>query len=407
MKCIRTLVALCLCFSITGLHAQDEEVSTQGYFSFGATMSDYTFQHASKYPATSGVNLGIQVSYWKPLIPHIFFSANLGVDRSDFPAGFLQGDTLGQSGIALHADALIHIKAFARNVAVNPFLTAGAGWGSFAYQQAFYAPLGAGVDIHFIGSSMLILQGQIRQPLSKNITNSFMFYSASVALNMPGSRHKKDKNSRKDAAKEALSSADVNNRNGADSSATKATAKNNAKTPAFNAADTAMAKNSSDSVAQANAQNPAADSDGDGVPDKYDKCPGVKGSADNDGCPFPPTDDADLATMSTDSATYTIYFSYDRSDLAGKDFDVLGRILNMLQSDKTLTLHISGFADTQGTQARNMKISADRANVTLDYFLSYHIPSARILMSYYGSAHPVDLEQQWRNRRVEITVIKH
>ncbi|MGH2564764.1 MAG: OmpA family protein, partial [Ginsengibacter sp.] len=284
------------------------------------------------------------------------------------------------------AEALVHLKAFARSVRINPFITAGIGGGAFGFQQAIYAPLGAGIDLRVNEVSILILQGQMRKVLSPGITGDFMFYSVSYAHDLPGTRTKKYKSHKDDEIKDALSSSDTNNNRDV-----AAASKKNTKT-----VDTSMAKNSL-----------LADSDGDGIPDKDDKCPGIKGSRENMGCPFPPVDGADVVDMSADSVTYCIYFAYDRSELVGYDYSVLNRIMQILQSDKTLTVHISGHADNQGTGLKNMPISADRAKVTVDYFTSYGIAASRITSSYYGSSRPLDNAPQWRNRRAEITIIKH
>jgi OmpA-OmpF porin, OOP family len=397
MSFTRTIAALCLCFCIPASYAQEAPVN-RGIFSFGVSMSDYNFQNHSKYATAPKPSFGVQLTYWKPLVPHLDFSGNLGVALSDLPAGFVKGDSTGQRGLTMHSDALIHLKAFPRDAGINPFITAGVGWGSFGYQQAFYAPVGAGITFRFGSGSLIILQGQIREALAHNLTGTFMFYSASFAHDIPGTRAKKHKSDKEEVVKDALaSSGKKNNRHVTDTSAMNATGKDIA-----NVTD----KDTASATVKV-ATKPLPDFDGDGIPDKDDKCPRVKGSRENDGCPFPPLEGADLVAMSPDSVSYTIYFDYDRSDFIGQDFNVLNRIVKMLQSDKTLTLHISGYADTQGTQARNMKISAERANVTLDYFLSYHIPSARITMFYYGSDQAVDETYQWRNRRVEVTIIKH
>ncbi len=362
MSVTRTLAALYLCFCIPALYAQEAPVNNQGMFSFGATLSDYNFQNHSKYATESKPSFGVQVTYWKPLIPHIDFSGNLGFVLSNFPAGFVKSDSMGQAGVTLHSDALIHFKAFAREARVNPFITVGAGWGSFGYQEAFYAPLGAGVAFRFNTGSIIILQGQMRESLSRNSTGNFMFYSASFAQEIPGTRPKKHKSDKNEPVKDALSSS---------------------------------------------AKSPSPDSDGDGIPDKDDKCPQIKGSRENKGCPFPPIDGADVIAISPDSVTYTIYFDYDRSELVGYDFGVLNGIMQILKADKTLTVHISGYADMQGTPARNIQISAARANVTRDYFLSYNVSASRITSSYYGSGNPIDSVNQWRNRRAEVTIIRH
>ena len=385
MKAVRISATLVLCCFFTTLFAQDEPAGTQGYFSVGVTMSDYSFSSFSKYTFGSHGSYGGQVTWWKPLVPHVDFSADLGFVLSNFPAGFVKNDSIGQAGVTLHADALIHLKAFARDARINPFLTAGAGWGSFAYQQAFYMPLGAGAAVHFGGGALVILQGQMRKALSNGINHDFMFYSAGIALHMPGSRKKKDENpERDDAAKDAIASSQTKTGDGSKSGVAGA----------------------GDSL-RAPVQETDADADGDGIPDKLDKCPGIRGTAENDGCPFRLVPGADLVSMSADSVTYRIFFDFDRSELLNQDFSALNGIREILRSDKTLTINIRGYADMQGTPARNMKISGERADVTRDFFLSYGIPGSRITLSFYGSSQPVDEQQQWRNRRVDVTIFKH
>jgi len=363
MNFTRTLAALGLCFCMPALYAQEAPVD-KGMFSFGVSMSDYNFQNHSKYATASKPSFGVQLTYWKPLGSHIDFSGNLGFVLSNLPAGFVKSDSIGQAAVTLHSDALIHLKAFAPNARVNPFITAGIGWGSFGYQEAFYAPLGAGVAFRFNSGSIIILQGQMRESLSRKATDNFMFYSLSFGHDIAGTRKKKHKSNKDEVVKNALSSADKN-------------------------------------------LGPSPDSDGDGIPDKDDQCPQIKGSKENKGCPFPPIEGADVIAMSADSVTYTIYFGYDRSELVGYDFGVLNRIMQIVKADKTLSIHIGGYADMQGTQARNLQISADRAKVTLDYFLSYNISASRITTSSYGSNNPIDNVKQWRNRRAEVTIIRH
>src|SRR5664279_1123356 len=110
----RILTVLCLCFCTPALYAQDMPVGNQGIFSFGVSMSDYSFQNHSKYATASKPSFGAQVSYWKPLSSHIYFSGNLGFVLANLPAGFVKGDSTGQAGLTLHSDALIHLKAFGR-----------------------------------------------------------------------------------------------------------------------------------------------------------------------------------------------------------------------------------------------------------------------------------------------------
>ncbi len=153
-------------------------------------------------------------------------------------------------------------------------------------------------------------------------------------------------------------------------------------------------------------KNNETDTDADGITDAFDKCPDVKGSKENSGCPLPFIEGGDLAAVSPDSMTYRIYFDLDRSLLLSDAFKTLQGIVAILKADNSLVVNITGHSDNIGTNAVNMQLSAERANITRDYLLSYNIPADKIKTSHYGETMPVDNTQQWRNRRVEITIIK-
>jgi outer membrane protein OmpA-like peptidoglycan-associated protein len=153
-------------------------------------------------------------------------------------------------------------------------------------------------------------------------------------------------------------------------------------------------------------KNNETDTDGDGVTDAFDKCPAVKGNKENSGCPFPFVEGAELAAVSADSMTYRIYFDLDRSLLLSDAFKTLQGIVAILKADNTLKVNINGHSDNTGTSASNMQLSVERANITRDYLVSYNIPVEKISTSSYGETMPLDNVQQWRNRRVEITIIK-
>jgi outer membrane protein OmpA-like peptidoglycan-associated protein len=153
-------------------------------------------------------------------------------------------------------------------------------------------------------------------------------------------------------------------------------------------------------------KNNETDTDGDGVADAFDRCPAVTGSKENSGCPFPFIDGSDLAAVSADSMTYRIYFDVDRALLSGDAFKTLKGIVEILKADNTLNVNITGHSDNTGTATANMQLSVERANITRDYFLSYNIAADRIATAYYGETIPLDDTQQWRNRRVEVTIIK-
>jgi outer membrane protein OmpA-like peptidoglycan-associated protein len=174
---------------------------------------------------------------------------------------------------------------------------------------------------------------------------------------------------------------------------------------AYNLGTTKKKKNAETKVALP-VKGSDTDTDGDGITDVFDKCPAVKGSKENSGCPFPFVDGAELAAVSADSMTYRIYFDVDRSLLSGDAFKTLQGIVAILKADNTLSVNITGHSDNTGTSAANMQLSVERANITRDYFLSYNIAADRLSTAYYGETVPLDDVQQWRNRRVEVTIIK-
>jgi outer membrane protein OmpA-like peptidoglycan-associated protein/opacity protein-like surface antigen len=151
---------------------------------------------------------------------------------------------------------------------------------------------------------------------------------------------------------------------------------------------------------------PIPDTDGDGLKDDVDVCPYIAGTAENKGCPIPVVEGAELINTTADSMTYRIYFDFQRAELLPDAFNILRRIVNILKADNSLYVNIAGHADTLGTDAINMRLSAERANISRDYFKSYYINANRITTSFYGAKRPVNNVQQWLNRRVEITLYR-
>jgi outer membrane protein OmpA-like peptidoglycan-associated protein len=422
MNRILTFITLSFCFCISILYAQHVSAQKEGMFSFGISLSDYR-SHAKDSSLNYGMNqkgiftqgnssLGMQISYWVHLIPHIDLSGNLGGDFSNFPALFVKGDSIGQAGFSTHLDGLIHLKAFGDDARVNPFLTAGIGAGYFGKQYALYTPVGVGLQFNFNKGGIILAQLQMRNPLSSGITNDFMFYSIGFAQNVQFGTAKKHESHKDEVIKNSLSRGnDKNNHSQAPKVKKSLTEKGTVESSSQATMDTIASKNEIDqsplaAVVKENTVSPLPDTDGDGVADKDDKCPDVKGSIINQGCPFPLLEGATVLNMSPDSATYSVSFDFDQSMLQSRAFAVLHRVVEILKSDNTLTINITGHADNQGTDYKNMQVSAERTKVTRDYFLSYNIDTNRIKSSYYGASRPIDKVQQWRNRRVEVTIIK-
>jgi OOP family OmpA-OmpF porin len=155
------------------------------------------------------------------------------------------------------------------------------------------------------------------------------------------------------------------------------------------------------------------DSDGDGVPDQFDKCPNTPAGTvvDGSGCAIVfPKDTVKAAATSTDmgmqaTAPFSnIQFEFDSSVLRTSSYPVLdGTSADLRSSGKTITL--AGYASSEGTAAHNMKLSRDRAMSVKTYLVNSGVPAKHLKIKAYGETHPIadnsTEEGRVKNRRVE------
>src|SRR5690606_25353940 len=147
------------------------------------------------------------------------------------------------------------------------------------------------------------------------------------------------------------------------------------------------------------------DEDGDGVSDRFDKCPGTPAGTqvDGAGCPikFPEPEVAD-----TSVGTYqNIQFEFDSSVLKTESYSTLDRLSSELrESGATVTL--DGHASAEGSEAYNMTLSQDRANSVKQYLVNSGVDAAKVNTQAFGESAPISSnateEGRVLNRRVEI-----
>jgi OOP family OmpA-OmpF porin len=154
------------------------------------------------------------------------------------------------------------------------------------------------------------------------------------------------------------------------------------------------------------------DSDGDGVPDQFDKCPNTPAGSvvDGSGCVivFPKVDTvkaaaADMGTQAT-APFSNIQFEFDSSVLRTSSYPVLDATsADLRSSGKTITL--AGYASSEGTAAHNMKLSKDRAMSVKTYLVNSGVQAKKLKIKAYGETHPIadNSTEAGRvlNRRVE------
>ncbi len=148
------------------------------------------------------------------------------------------------------------------------------------------------------------------------------------------------------------------------------------------------------------------DSDGDGVSDKFDKCPNTPAGTvvDGAGCPikFPEPPKQEL----TQGGYYApIGFEFDSSVLKTESYSTLDKLAKELR-DNNASVTLDGYASAEGTEAYNLNLSKDRANAVKQYLVNAGVPASSVNANGYGEANPIasnDTEAgRVQNRRVEI-----
>jgi outer membrane protein OmpA-like peptidoglycan-associated protein len=154
---------------------------------------------------------------------------------------------------------------------------------------------------------------------------------------------------------------------------------------------------------------PIRDTDNDGILDPDDKCPSEpevrNGFEDSDGCPDEvPKEEVAQFSGSIDG----IVFDSGKATIAPSSYPTLDRAAELLTKYPTLKLEISGHTDSVGNDAKNQKLSEDRANAVRDYIVGKGIDAARLSTRGAGETEPVadnkKKEGRAKNRRIEFKI---
>ena len=175
------------------------------------------------------------------------------------------------------------------------------------------------------------------------------------------------------------------------------------------------------------------DSDGDGVPDNRDKCPGTpRGTAvDSAGCPMAPIpttkpdsdgdgvpDDRDKCPNTPKGATVNadgcwayqgeIFFDVNSSTVKSEAYPMIDEAAKVLRNNPDLNVEIQGHTDNTGTAEYNLWLSQKRAESAMNYLVDKGIDPGRLTAKGYGFEQPVASnntpEGRAKNRRVEFRV---
>jgi OOP family OmpA-OmpF porin len=148
------------------------------------------------------------------------------------------------------------------------------------------------------------------------------------------------------------------------------------------------------------------DSDGDGVYDGLDKCPGTPPNTkvDEYGCP---ERKAIFEPGKKKLVLEGVNFAIDSAILTVDSYKILDRVVEGLNDWPDVRVEIGGHTDSTGTDAYNLDLSQRRAESVRNYLVKKGIDPSRLQARGYGETQPVadngTSAGRAKNRRVELT----
>jgi outer membrane protein OmpA-like peptidoglycan-associated protein len=109
------------------------------------------------------------------------------------------------------------------------------------------------------------------------------------------------------------------------------------------------------------------------------------------------------------------WFTFDRLEfdsgtarLTRQSTGQLRNVAEILKAYPSVKIKIGGYTDNMGDDARNLKLSQERADAMKQRIVSFGIDPSRVEAEGYGEAHPLadnaTEEGRQRNRRVDVRV---
>jgi len=161
------------------------------------------------------------------------------------------------------------------------------------------------------------------------------------------------------------------------------------------------------------------DDDGDGVANKFDKCPNTPAGTkvDGAGCPLPEMKNETKVIEKiviteedkkvVDEAIKNLEFDLGKSTIRATSHASLNKVATLL-IEKNFSLKLAGHTDNTGSLQTNLRLSKERAESVKAYLVSKGANASRIEATGYGPNQPIatnaTAEGRQQNRRVEFTL---
>lgn len=167
------------------------------------------------------------------------------------------------------------------------------------------------------------------------------------------------------------------------------------------------------------------DSDGDGITDDKDQCPGTPAGVEVDpqGCPLDSDGDGVYDYLDKCPGTPAgakvdargcwvlkgVTFDTGKSTIKPLSFPVLDEVVTIMKKNPGLKVEIQGHTDNRGAEEYNQTLSENRARAVMEYLMQKGIEQGRLSYIGYGFAKPaasnLTAEGRAQNRRVELKPI--
>jgi outer membrane protein OmpA-like peptidoglycan-associated protein len=153
---------------------------------------------------------------------------------------------------------------------------------------------------------------------------------------------------------------------------------------------------------------PETDNDKDGIADTADKCP-LEPGVPPDGCPK--KYDLVVITETKIELKQTVFFATNRATIKPKSFALLNDVAQAMQDNPKIKVEIQGHTDSQGKDAKNLKLSQKRAESVRTYLTKKGVTGDRMIPKGYGENVPIadnrTSQGRAQNRRVEFVITEH
>jgi OOP family OmpA-OmpF porin len=154
---------------------------------------------------------------------------------------------------------------------------------------------------------------------------------------------------------------------------------------------------------------PVTDRDGDGILDDQDRCPDEFGVPEEQGCPKKYS--LIVVTQEKIEIKQQVHFAKTKAQILPDSFELLAQVADAIKGNKIKKILIEGHTDSDGPDARNLKLSQDRADAVRLHLIQRGGLKPDTLESVgFGETRPIASNKTAKgkalNRRVEFKIVE-